>query len=103
MVKSRRPGPAGWIPGRITEKNGPLTYVGGEKKWKCHVDQLKACMENVASKAVPESGTDFEYTTATDDEERLLIMSPPLPPRNHCRTLNWTLMCPHQLQDRPIA
>ena len=24
----------------------------------------------------------------------------PLPPRNHCQTLNWTLMCLHQLQDR---
>ena len=65
MVKSRRPGPAGWIPGRITEKNGPLTYV-------VDVGGLKACMENVASKAIPESGTDFEYTTATDDEERFL-------------------------------
>ena len=51
MVKGRRPGLASWIPGKITQKSGPLTYVvdvQGGRAWKCHVDQLKECLETDA-------------------------------------------------------
>lgn len=44
MVKSRRPGPANWIPGRIVQRFGPLVYevnVGKDQTWRCHIDQLK--------------------------------------------------------------
>ena len=40
MVKGRRPGSASWIPEKITQKSGSLTYEQGGRAWKCHVDQL---------------------------------------------------------------
>ena len=57
MVKGRRPGSASWISGKITQKSGPLTYVvdvQGGRVWKCHVDQLKECLETDASAQVSE-------------------------------------------------
>ena len=57
MVKGRRPGLASWIPGKITQKSGPLTYVvdvQGGRAWKCHIDQLKECLETDASTQVSE-------------------------------------------------
>ena len=61
MVKGRRPGSVCWIPGHIINRTGPLTYLvdmGEDVLWRCHVDQLKACLESA------ESGSDsaeFEY------------------------------------------
>ena len=76
MVKSRRPGPANWIPGRIVQRFGPLVYevnVGKDQTWRCHIDQLKEAMEV----STPESNFDpssqseqasAEESTATQEQ-----------------------------------
>lgn len=76
MVKDRRPGSATWIPGKITCKNGPLTYVvsvPGDRSWKCHVDQLKECLEEssaVQTRALEGdmSNTDSEFDYSFVDD-----------------------------------
>ena len=50
-------GSASWIPGKITQKSGPLSYVvdvQGGRAWKCHIDQLNECLETDASAQVSE-------------------------------------------------
>ena len=84
MVKGRRPGSVCWIPGHIINRTGPLTYLvdmGEDVLWRCHVDQLKACLESA------ESGSDsaeFEYDlneeeACSDDPAEPTPEHPPVP------------------------
>ena len=72
MVKGRCPGSATWVSGRIVSKSGPVTYVvavGDGKEWKCHVDQMKECLENEASSGA----VGFEYSPAEEETEAEVV------------------------------
>ena len=73
MVKGRRPGSASWIPGKINHKTGPLTYVVDMENgsaWRCHVDQMKACLETELSLPTSQSDCgDEEWSLAPGEVE----------------------------------
>ena len=71
MAKNFRTG-APWLPGTITERLGPVTYLVRVKNnltWKRHIDQLKSRPQPMDG-AIPESVSADDYipasTTSTD-------------------------------------
>ena len=71
MAKNFRTG-APWLPGTITERLGPVTYLVRVKNnltWKRHIDQLKSRPQPMDG-AIPESVSTDDYipasTTSTD-------------------------------------
>lgn len=70
MVKGRRPGSAAWVTGRIMAKSGPVTFVvdmGEGKEWRCHVDQLKYCLDTEGSN---DTAAGFEFSPADDESDK---------------------------------
>ena len=92
LARTLRPGPD-WIPGRVVEKLGPVTYMVetiNQRFWKRHANQLKETTEQAFHSATPESGgevvlPDTPTVTAapeshvTTGPETNLELTPPQP------------------------